>query len=75
MRPAKVQKVQRALHQAGWRLSRVSGRQHYIFASPSGQLLTLNLHGNHAIDRYTTRHLQRDVRRDKRRRKQGRHAG
>jgi predicted RNA binding protein YcfA (HicA-like mRNA interferase family) len=58
-----IQRIVQALERQGWRLARITGAQHFLFAGPSGAQLTLNLHGSHAIDRYQRRHLRRDLRR------------
>lgn len=70
----KASKVKAALHQAGWRLARVTSNGHYLYATPGG-LQLVNLHGRRAADDYLRSYAQRDQRREARARKQGHHAG
>ena len=52
-----------AIERQGWRLLRITGRQHYLFVSPTGAQLTVNLHGANQRERYVKRHMRRDSRR------------
>lgn len=51
------------LEEQGWQLLRITGSQHFLFTGKGDVQLVLNLHGQHAVDRYTRRHLRRDCRR------------
>lgn len=63
MNKHQLARVVQAIERQGWRLLRITGRQHYLFVSPTGAQLTVNLHGAYQRDRYVKRHLRRDSRR------------
>jgi hypothetical protein len=56
--PHRLKRAVAATERQGWRLARITGNQHFLFESPSGARLLLNLHGRFVQDRYLARHLR-----------------